>query len=68
MSRRGCYCRDSYGEGKFTWPSHPGCMWVHVGEAVVGLEPEFKTTTVSGQHGALQYRVKGVEPSALDWS
>ena len=43
-------------------------MCVHVGEVVVGTETEVKMTTVSGQHGALQYRVKGVEPSALDWS
>ena len=40
-------------------------MCVHVGEAVVGPKPEFKMTTVGGQHGALQYRVKGVEPSRL---
>lgn len=43
-------------------------MCVHVGEVVVGPEPEVKMTKVSGQHGALQCRVKGVEPSALDWS
>ena len=55
----------SFGEGRFTWPSNPGCMCVHVGEAVVGPKPEFKMTTVSGQHAALKYRVKGVEPSLL---